>query len=97
MASEGIEVNEPEAVPDDAYTVRRKEQAAIKTYKTSSTFDKTRQFLEMDRKVLRFYCVWDDRDSMFGEMHPYILQVICSTGHNLQSATCKYIINNGSS
>ena len=24
-------------------------------------------------QVLRFYCVWDDRDSMFGEMRPYVL------------------------
>lgn len=26
----------------------------------------------MDRKVLRFYCVWDDRDNMFGEINPYV-------------------------
>jgi len=24
-------------------------------------------------QVLRFFCVWDDRDSMFGEMRPYVL------------------------
>ena len=24
--------------------------------------------------MLRFYSVWDDRDSMFGEMRPYIIQ-----------------------
>jgi len=23
--------------------------------------------------VLRFFCIWDDRDSMFGEMRPFIL------------------------
>lgn len=26
-----------------------------------------------DLQVLRFYCVWDDRDSMFGEMRPFVL------------------------
>ena len=24
-------------------------------------------------QVLRFYCVWDDRDEMFGELLPFIL------------------------
>ena len=23
--------------------------------------------------MLRFYCVWDDRDAMFGEMRPFVL------------------------
>ena len=27
-----------------------------------------------DVQVLRFYCVWDDRSSMFGEKRPYIIQ-----------------------
>ena len=31
--------------------------------------------MEMDRKVLRFYAVWDDRDSMFGEMRKFIIHV----------------------
>ena len=34
--------------------------------------DKLRRFLENDRKVLRFFCVWDDRDSMFGELREFV-------------------------
>jgi len=28
---------------------------------------------ELDRKVLRFYALWDDRDAMFGEIKKYII------------------------
>ena len=70
MASEGIELNQPEMPEKDPYTESRKQP--LRTYKTPSSFDKLKQFLELDRKVLRFYCVWDDRDSMFGEMRPCV-------------------------
>ncbi|XP_065062995.1 EF-hand domain-containing protein 1-like [Rhopilema esculentum] len=71
MASEGIVLNQPEECPGDPYTESRKQP--IRSYKTPSTFDKLRQFIELDRQVLRFYCLWDDRDSMFGELRPVIL------------------------
>ncbi|XP_038052074.1 EF-hand domain-containing protein 1-like [Patiria miniata] len=74
MASEGIELNLPQGMLTDPYIESRKESAALRTYQTKSTFDKLKQFLDLDRKVLRFYSVWDDRDSMFGEMRPYIIQ-----------------------
>jgi len=35
--------------------------------------DKLRQFLENDRKVLRFYCVWDDRSRLYGDRRPYVM------------------------
>ena len=75
LESEGIEVNAPEDCPQDPYVEQRREAAALQTYSTPSDFDKLRQFLEMDRKVLRFYCVWDDRDNMFGEMRKFIIHV----------------------
>lgn len=71
MESEGIVVNPPEACPTDPYTQSREKPR--QTYKTPSDFDKTKQFIELDRKVLRFYCIWDDRDSMFGEVKPCVL------------------------
>lgn len=71
MASEGIELNEPVMPEKDPYTESRKQP--LRSYKTPSDFDKLKQFLELDRKVLRFYCVWDDRDSMFGEIRPCII------------------------
>ena len=35
--------------------------------------DTLKQFLDHDRHVLRFYCYWDDRDEMFGDVHYMIL------------------------
>ena len=70
MASEGIELNPAEEIARDPYTEGRKQPP--RSYITPSDFDKLRQFLVMDRKVLRFYCVWDDRDNMFGEMRPFV-------------------------
>uniref|UniRef100_A0A7S3GFT2 Uncharacterized protein n=1 Tax=Palpitomonas bilix TaxID=652834 RepID=A0A7S3GFT2_9EUKA len=40
--------------------------------------DKLNQFLKNDRKVLRFYCLWDDRDNMFGQKRPYVLHYFLS-------------------
>ena len=75
MNSEGIELNPPEEPPSDPYNQSRKRP--LYTYKTPSIFDKLKQFIEMDRKVLRFYCVWDDRDNMFGEIRPYVSTCRC--------------------
>eukprot|EP00741_Cyanophora_paradoxa_P023424 tig00021582_g22628.t1 len=35
--------------------------------------DTLEQFLKNDRKVLRFYCVWDDRNALYGEKRSFIL------------------------
>lgn len=35
--------------------------------------DTLKQFLDHDRHVLRFYCYWDDSDSMFGDPREMIL------------------------
>ena len=75
MDSEGIILNPSEGLPTDPYIERRKNAAALRTYTTPSSFDKQKQFLELDRKVLRFFCVWDDRDNMFGEMRPFVIHV----------------------
>ena len=60
----------------------------MRTYKTPSDFDKLRQFLEMDRKVLRFFVVWDDRDSMFGEMRKFVLHVSYCVMMKLKRIDC---------
>ena len=70
MCSEGIELNLSEERPTDPYTESRRQPQH--TYTTPSIYDKLRQFLELDRHVLMFSCVWDDRDNMFGEMRPYV-------------------------
>ncbi|KAK3248003.1 hypothetical protein CYMTET_42513 [Cymbomonas tetramitiformis] len=35
--------------------------------------DKLAKFVENDRKVLRFFCLWDDRNSLYGDRRPYVL------------------------
>lgn len=70
MTSEGIELNPPSSWPPDPYMESRRQPHH--TYTTPSTYDKLQQFLEMDRQVLRFHCMWDDRENMFGEMRPYV-------------------------
>lgn len=79
LESEGIIVNEPEGIPGDPYIAKRTSNSVVKTSKTQSSFDKLRQFKELDRKVLRFYCVWNDSDNMFGEVRPFILHVSMGT------------------
>jgi len=71
LASEGIVLNSPEAIPVDPYTEGR--IFTPQTCITKSNWDKRKKFLELDRKVLRFYAVWDDREQMFGEMRPFIM------------------------
>jgi len=78
LDSEGIELNAMEDCPLDPYTEFRRERETVQMAKTPSDFDKLRQFLEMDRKVLRFYCVWDDRDRMFGQLKKFILHYYLS-------------------
>lgn len=71
MESQGIILNPPRECPADPYTQSR--ASPHRTYKTPADFDKLKQFLELDRKVLRFYCLWDDSESMFGEVRECIL------------------------
>ena len=73
--SEGVVLNPVEECPADPYTAARVERLTVKMAKTPSDFDKLRQFLEMDRKVLRFYCMLDDRDRLFGQFKKFILHV----------------------
>ncbi|PAA60695.1 hypothetical protein BOX15_Mlig016896g3 [Macrostomum lignano] len=73
LESEGVEVNQPESIPADPYLVSRSEATALKTYKTPTAFDKLKQFIELDRKVLRFFALWDDTASMYGEARPFII------------------------
>ncbi|KAG8445855.1 hypothetical protein GDO86_010589, partial [Hymenochirus boettgeri] len=76
LESEGIELNSPEEIPPDTYTELRMEPE--RTYITPSDLDKLKQFLTMDRKVLRFFALWDDSENMFGEKRPVIIHYFLS-------------------
>ncbi|THD19163.1 EF-hand domain-containing protein 1, partial [Fasciola hepatica] len=74
LESEGIVINEPEPEPEDPYLAERARRESLPTSKTPSSFDKRRQQFELDRKVLRFYAVWDDRAEPFGECRKFSIQ-----------------------
>jgi len=71
LTSKGIVMNNAEAIPDDPYIMSRVEPP--QRFVSKSNWDKRKRFVELDRKVLRFYLVWDDREEMFGELRPFIL------------------------
>jgi len=68
---ENIDLNPPEVMPEDPYQQDRNKPTRIKCEEPKSY--PLKHFLEYDRKVLRFYCVWDDRSSMFGDIHEFII------------------------
>ncbi|KAH0621819.1 hypothetical protein JD844_023461 [Phrynosoma platyrhinos] len=71
LQSQGIELNPPERMIFDPYTELRK--MPLRKYITPSDFDQLKQFLTFDKKVLRFYAMWDDTENMFGENRCFII------------------------
>ncbi|KAM7537138.1 hypothetical protein Aperf_G00000068386 [Anoplocephala perfoliata] len=69
--AEGILLNEPESLPIDSYLVSRAKREEIRTSSTKSAYDSRRQFNELDRQVLRFYALWDDRKEQFGDLRKF--------------------------
>ncbi|NWU91863.1 EFHC1 protein, partial [Upupa epops] len=78
LKSQGIELNPPEAMVSDPYTEMR--QVPLRKYVTPSDFDPLKQFLTYDKQVLRFYAMWDDTHSLFGENRPYIILYYLADG-----------------
>lgn len=70
-AKQDVKLFEPEKLPVDPYTESRRE--VDRTTKTKSDFDKLNRFLKLDRKVLQFNAVYDDRDSLFGDLRLFII------------------------
>ena len=70
--TEGIVLNAPEKMPIDPYVEIRQRARKIPTAHADKQHDRLRRFLENDRKVLRFYCMWDDRESMYGELRQFV-------------------------
>ncbi|XP_016344948.1 EF-hand domain-containing protein 1-like [Sinocyclocheilus anshuiensis] len=69
MVSQGIVLNESESIPSDPYTIHRAQaqQTHIIPYEHNHQLER---FLALDRQVLRFYALWDDTDSLYGEKRP---------------------------
>ncbi|XP_070844225.1 EF-hand domain-containing protein 1 [Chaetodon trifascialis] len=72
LEREGIIVNDPEPMPVDPYTKHHKNPPPV--YTTPSGLNPTHQFLTMDRKVLHFFAMWDDTDSLFGDIRRVTIQ-----------------------
>ncbi|KAM8832923.1 EF-hand domain-containing protein 1 isoform 2-T2 [Spinachia spinachia] len=72
LESEGIVLNQPEPTPVDPFSERR--QNPRPSFTTASGSDKMHQFLTLDRKVLRFFALWDDTDHPNGETRPVTIQ-----------------------
>ena len=61
----------PPAPRDDALAAYI--EAAAGAPSNALVADKLKKFLANDRKVLRFFCLWDDRAALYGERRPFVL------------------------
>ncbi|NXG62012.1 EFHC2 protein, partial [Hemiprocne comata] len=75
----GIKLNPPAGHPDDPYTKeRQKILESMKPLRPYERIDTLKQFLEHDGHVLRFFCVWDDPESMFHDPRELVLHYYLS-------------------
>lgn len=42
-------------------------------FRPYQSFDTLKRFLQYDGKVLRFFCLWDDSASLFGDRREFVL------------------------
>ncbi|KAI8926800.1 hypothetical protein BC831DRAFT_455064 [Entophlyctis helioformis] len=65
--------------PIDPYETQRKEMLSrMKATRPSIPNFTLKKFLENDRRVLRFYCVWDDSNSVFGDLRHMVVHYYLS-------------------
>nr|XP_012421704.1 PREDICTED: EF-hand domain-containing family member C2 [Odobenus rosmarus divergens] len=75
----GVKLNPPGQCPEDPYMKMRRETLdCMEPLRPYESFDTLKQFLEYDRKVLRFFCLWDDSASVFGDRRELILHYFLS-------------------
>lgn len=59
-------MNSNEAAPGDRFIASREQPE--RNYVSPSEVDSLHKFLTLDRVVLRFFAIWDERDQLFGEV-----------------------------
>ncbi|XP_042723505.1 EF-hand domain-containing family member C2 [Lagopus leucura] len=75
----GFKLNPPGNCPDDPYTKeRQKILDSMNPLRPYERIDTLKQFLEHDGHVLRFYCVWDDPESLFHDPRELVLHYYLS-------------------
>lgn len=58
----------------DNYNLNRKAMdESMQPLRPYERKDKLKQFLDHDRHVLRFFCHWDDSDTMYGDRREMII------------------------
>ncbi|XP_019909313.2 EF-hand domain-containing protein 1 isoform X2 [Esox lucius] len=68
MESQGLIVNDPELTPVDPYIQHRSQP--VRSYISPTDIDHLEKFLTKDRQVLRFFALWNDTESLYGETRP---------------------------
>ncbi|KAM9576566.1 EF-hand domain-containing family member C2 [Trichechus inunguis] len=75
----GVKLNPPGKCPEDPYMKARKEKLEhmepLRPYQYTDTL---KQFLDHDRQILRFFGLWDDTASMFGDRRELVLHYFLS-------------------
>ncbi|XP_030332238.1 EF-hand domain-containing family member C2 isoform X2 [Strigops habroptila] len=75
----GVRLNPPASRPDDPYTQeRQKILDSMTPFRPYERIDTLKQFLEHDGHVLRFFCVWNDPESMFHDPRELVLHYYLS-------------------
>ena len=75
----GARVPVPLPPPEDPYNKMRNVQDGTQNpLRPYERVDTLKQFLDHDRHVLRFNCVWDDRDQQFGDLREFVLHYFLS-------------------
>ncbi|KAJ3027177.1 UNVERIFIED_CONTAM: EF-hand domain-containing member C2 [Siphonaria sp. JEL0065] len=65
--------------PQDPYQNHRAELLSrMKATRPCAPKSSLKQFLENDRRVLRFYCIWDDTNSVFGDARHMVVHYYLS-------------------
>ena len=79
MTNLGVEVANNKEFPEDPYSITRHElMSRMKARRPYKPQHALRQFLENDRKVLRFFCVWDDTNDVYGNIHHMVIHYYLS-------------------
>ncbi|KAM6290237.1 EF-hand domain-containing family member C2 [Porphyrio hochstetteri] len=75
----GVRLNSPADRPDDPYTKeRQKVLDSMNPLRPYERLDTSKQFFEHDGQVLRFFCVWNDPESVFHEPRELVLRYYLS-------------------
>ena len=71
----------PELPPEDLYSTKRQlTERPIRVTHINTDKTNLKNFLDYEGKVLRFYCIWDDREHLFGQKRVFIIHYFLVDG-----------------